>query len=236
MNAPLRHPASPYARRLARQRGIALDGLAGSGPFGRIVAADVEAFIPSAAAETQSAIPPAPAAAALLVAVSALGTRIRLQALRGLIAQFAGAKLELSFDALLSRSIGRSLQELSPHAAVAWEIGSGSARRLVPLTDIANAPFGRIQHLFGSGSATAAAGAFAVAPISLSVFRLRSQGIRPLMLSLLPDFSMRLAISVQEEEADALLCFDSRRVDESAAANMLSQIREDLEAPLRLLA
>jgi len=56
------------------------------------------------------------------------------------------------------------------------------------------------------------------------------------MLTILPDFSMRLAISVEEEEADALLCFDSRRMDENAAANLLSQIRENLEAPLRLLA
>jgi pyruvate/2-oxoglutarate dehydrogenase complex dihydrolipoamide acyltransferase (E2) component len=234
MNAPLRHPASPYARRLARQRGIALDGLAGSGPFGRIVAADIEAFIPRAATETRSAIQPAPSTAALLVAVAALGTRIKLQALRDLITQFAGAKLELSFDALLSRSIGRSLQEISPHTAVAWEIGSGSRRRLVGLPDVDNAPFSRIQRLIESDSATATV--FAVAPVSLSIFRLLPQGIRPLMLSLLPDFSMRLAISVEEEEADALLYFDSRRIDENAAANLLSQIRENLEAPLRLLA
>jgi pyruvate dehydrogenase E2 component (dihydrolipoamide acetyltransferase) len=37
--------ASPAARRLAQAHGIALDGLRGSGPEGRIVAADVEAAI-----------------------------------------------------------------------------------------------------------------------------------------------------------------------------------------------
>jgi len=90
-----------------------------------------------------------------VVAVSALGTRIKLQALRDLITQFAGAKLELSFDALLSRSIGRSLQELSPHTAVAWEIGSGSKRRLIELPDVANAPLSRIQRLIENDSASA---------------------------------------------------------------------------------
>src|SRR6202035_5061731 len=41
--------ASPLARRIARERGIDLRGLAGSGPGGRIVRADVLA--PSAAVE-----------------------------------------------------------------------------------------------------------------------------------------------------------------------------------------
>ena len=40
MNAPARTLASPYARRLARERGVALGSLVGSGPNGRIVAAD----------------------------------------------------------------------------------------------------------------------------------------------------------------------------------------------------
>jgi pyruvate dehydrogenase E2 component (dihydrolipoamide acetyltransferase) len=34
--------ASPVARRLAARRGVALDGLTGSGPGGRVVKADIE--------------------------------------------------------------------------------------------------------------------------------------------------------------------------------------------------
>jgi pyruvate dehydrogenase E2 component (dihydrolipoamide acetyltransferase) len=50
--------ASPLARRIARERGIDLRGLAGSGPGGRIVRADVLA--PSAAPQATTAASPAP--------------------------------------------------------------------------------------------------------------------------------------------------------------------------------
>jgi pyruvate dehydrogenase E2 component (dihydrolipoamide acetyltransferase) len=51
--------ASPLARRIASERGIDLRGLAGSGPGGRIVRADVLA--PSAAPQATTAASPAPA-------------------------------------------------------------------------------------------------------------------------------------------------------------------------------
>jgi pyruvate dehydrogenase E2 component (dihydrolipoamide acetyltransferase) len=50
--------ASPVARRLARERGVDLAGVAGTGPGGRIVKADVEA-----AGSAPAAVAPAPAAA-----------------------------------------------------------------------------------------------------------------------------------------------------------------------------
>ncbi|HSD80406.1 MAG TPA: biotin/lipoyl-containing protein, partial [Solirubrobacteraceae bacterium] len=61
--------ASPVARRLARERGVELGALRGSGPGGRIVKADVEAAAGAAApaapqpAAPQPAAPPEPAAA-----------------------------------------------------------------------------------------------------------------------------------------------------------------------------
>jgi pyruvate dehydrogenase E2 component (dihydrolipoamide acetyltransferase) len=54
--------ASPIARRIARDRGLDLTGLAGSGPGGRIVKADVERALESGVAP--AAAPPAPAPAA----------------------------------------------------------------------------------------------------------------------------------------------------------------------------
>ena len=56
--------ASPLARRLAEQRGIDLAGLAGSGPGGRIVKADVDAAAGKPAAAPAQAPAPAPAPAA----------------------------------------------------------------------------------------------------------------------------------------------------------------------------
>ena len=57
-----RAKASPVARRIAREQGIDLSGLQGTGPGGRIVKADVEAAASGGAAPAEAA-PAAPAAA-----------------------------------------------------------------------------------------------------------------------------------------------------------------------------
>ena len=57
--------ASPLARRMAKQAGLALEAIAGTGPNGRIVKVDVEAAIAAAAAAPAAAVAaPAPVAAA----------------------------------------------------------------------------------------------------------------------------------------------------------------------------
>ena len=58
--------ASPLARRIAQQAGIALDGIKGSGPNGRIIKADVEAVrtAPAAAPKSIPAAAPTPPPAA----------------------------------------------------------------------------------------------------------------------------------------------------------------------------
>lgn len=55
--APGRLFASPLARRLAAQAGLPLQGLAGSGPHGRIVKRDVQAALAHAAAPVPHAVP-----------------------------------------------------------------------------------------------------------------------------------------------------------------------------------
>ena len=56
--------ASPLARRIAAQKGLDLSGIAGSGPKGRIVKADVENATAAPKVEAPKAAAPAPAAAA----------------------------------------------------------------------------------------------------------------------------------------------------------------------------
>ncbi|WP_066710711.1 pyruvate dehydrogenase complex dihydrolipoamide acetyltransferase [Celeribacter ethanolicus] len=56
--------ASPLARRIAAQKGLDLSAIAGSGPKGRIVKADVENATAAPKAEAPKAAAPAPAAAA----------------------------------------------------------------------------------------------------------------------------------------------------------------------------
>ncbi|WP_158744155.1 biotin/lipoyl-containing protein, partial [Acidisphaera sp. L21] len=56
--------ASPLARRMAQQAGIALDGIKGSGPNGRIIKSDIEAAQASGGAPKPAATPAAAPAAA----------------------------------------------------------------------------------------------------------------------------------------------------------------------------
>jgi pyruvate dehydrogenase E2 component (dihydrolipoamide acetyltransferase) len=67
--------ASPLARRIARQSGVAVETIAGTGPGGRILRRDVEAAIAARPAAQPTAAPPAaaPPAAAPVAAAQAAG-------------------------------------------------------------------------------------------------------------------------------------------------------------------
>jgi pyruvate dehydrogenase E2 component (dihydrolipoamide acetyltransferase) len=107
--------ASPLARRMARERGVDLHALRGSGPGGRIVKADVQA------ARSRPAPEPAPAAAA-----AELGTRVA-RGPNALESQLAGAKGETT-EVELSRTqqtIARRMAESKatiPHFALEAEV------------------------------------------------------------------------------------------------------------------
>ena len=80
--------STPYARRIAGERGIALAVLTGTGPNGRVTGADVLRFVPpTATAPTASA--PAPSEA-MLPSPAALAATVDLAAIRDLLDQFAG--------------------------------------------------------------------------------------------------------------------------------------------------
>ena len=105
--------ASPLARRIARERGIDLAGLLGTGPDGRIVAEDVE----RAASGAPAAAPAAPGAAPPAAAPAALpeeGEVVRLTSVR--------------------RTIARRLSEAwqAPHFAVSM---SADMRRVIALRE-----------------------------------------------------------------------------------------------------
>jgi pyruvate dehydrogenase E2 component (dihydrolipoamide acetyltransferase) len=52
--------ASPYARKLAEEKGIDLSEVTGTGPHGRIIAADIEEYTPSKAAKKKGGVAQAP--------------------------------------------------------------------------------------------------------------------------------------------------------------------------------
>ncbi|WP_431284478.1 pyruvate dehydrogenase complex dihydrolipoamide acetyltransferase [Humitalea sp. 24SJ18S-53] len=108
--------ASPLARRMAAQAGLSLASIAGSGPQGRIVKADVEAALsrPATAAPAAAAAPApvaAPAPKAAPVAVSAAHTAVPNSTMRKVIARRLSeskqtiphfyASMEIELDAAL---------------------------------------------------------------------------------------------------------------------------------------
>jgi pyruvate dehydrogenase E2 component (dihydrolipoamide acetyltransferase) len=118
--------ASPLARRIARERGIDLGGLAGSGPGGRIVKADVQASLQGAArgpAPSQEAAPETAAGTPSMTSAGMPGA----EAPGGLAAQLASAKGETT-EVELSRTqqtIARRMAESKatiPHFALEVEV------------------------------------------------------------------------------------------------------------------
>ena len=95
---------SPYARRLARERGLSLETLCGTGPGGRILAADVLSFTAPPLIETQ------PVASAAVPAVAprlaAFATSIPLGAMHALLTAFEASGRQFEIDDILLRAIG----------------------------------------------------------------------------------------------------------------------------------
>ncbi|MYT19960.1 2-oxo acid dehydrogenase subunit E2 [Streptomyces sp. SID7760] len=73
---------SPLVRKLARDNGVDLRGLRGSGPEGLILRADVEAAL-----RAPEAPAPAPVGAPVAAAAAAVGERVPLKGLRGAVAE-----------------------------------------------------------------------------------------------------------------------------------------------------
>ena len=109
-------PATPSARRAAHESGIPLETVAGSGPRGRVQAADVQAAATAAAPAGTAALPvPAPAAAAK-------GREVEIVALTGI-------------RRTIAERMQRSFQE-SPHIALTVEVDmteAGNARKRLNL-------------------------------------------------------------------------------------------------------
>jgi pyruvate dehydrogenase E2 component (dihydrolipoamide acetyltransferase) len=119
--------ASPVVRSLARQHGIDLSTVRGSGPGGRIIRADVEGLIPAAgAAPARAASSSAPAAAtapaaAAPVATTAEDTRVPLSTIRKVTAKrLSEAALVPAFQlttVLDATELGALRRQINEHLA-----------------------------------------------------------------------------------------------------------------------
>lgn len=218
-----RRAASPYARRLARERGLSLDVLQGSGPNGRVVAADIAAYTA-----------PAPAAASGPQA-SALGTTIQLATLLQLLAGFADADTPFTLEDVVLRAAGCALDDVPETtslggAPVALEQNTGQ----LVFADIRKGSLGplRARRL----AAIEAGGDQSAEPASLSLKLLTATDIRPVMMPLKPGRSIRLVLAAGPATGECLLSFDATQVSEDAATELLTRFKAYLELPLRLLA
>ncbi|MDP3316175.1 MAG: E3 binding domain-containing protein [Devosia sp.] len=220
-----RRAISPYARRLARERGLSLDALRGTGPNGRIVAADIAAF---------TARPPA-AATASGPQASALGATLQLATLTQLLAGFAEAGTPFELEDVVLRAAGCALDDVPettsiPGAPVAFERKGGQ----LVFADIRNGSLGplRARRL----AALASGGDHSADPAAMSIKLLVASEIRPVMMPLLPGRAMRVVLAVGPGSGECLLSFDAAAVSDDAAAEFLTRLKAYLEQPLRLLA
>lgn len=114
--------ASPLARRIARERGIDITAIAGTGPDGRIVAEDVE----RAAAGGPAPAAPAPAPAAVAVTPSGAVESVPLTSVRKLIAKRLSEAWTAPHFALTMSADMRRVVELRER--LVEQAGEGAAR------------------------------------------------------------------------------------------------------------
>lgn len=215
-----RRAASPYARRLAREGGVPLDQLSGSGPAGRVVAADVLAFTarPGIVAVPQ---------------VSALGADIALAELRRLEAAIIAAGKPFAVEDMALRAAACALDDVPATATSGARVALEESDGQIVFADIRDGSLARVR----SRRLTAAAGHDQDSEAaSLSLRLLAASGVRPLLMPLLPSRAMRLVLVVGADSAECLLTFDATRITDESALEFLVRFKDCLETPLRLLA
>ncbi|MER8447024.1 E3 binding domain-containing protein [Mesorhizobium sp. M1066] len=224
---------SPYARRLARERAVPLETLRGSGPGGRILAADVLGFVAVATpANPPHIVAPCVAAAPHIAAFAA---SVALAALQDLLAALESTGRAFDIDDVLLRAAGRVCVEIADaakvgDASVALELaGRQTVFATAPEMPLTSLRTTRLAALANNRDD-------AEIPALLSIRLLPARDIRPVMLPLLPGRAMRLVVSVNTagDHAECLLITDAARVEEAIAGAWLVALKSAIEHPLRL--
>jgi len=233
VSAPARRlAASPYARRLARERGMDLSDMVGTGPGGRIVAADVPR--PRAAAPSPAPaapIPPGPSpvpSPTPLVQTGAFACRIHLTALHALLGAIGAAGKETTFDDLLIKAAAT--------ADAARTASSGSVLWITP--DAAPVLISGAERLpLSAVAAQCLRGGPAPPMHAFAVSRVRPTGLRPLAVAIPEGCVAHLVVALDTATttAEALLQYSTAAITLAEAAAVLAVIRDGLEKPLRLL-
>ncbi|MEQ1951166.1 E3 binding domain-containing protein [Mesorhizobium yinganensis] len=235
--------ATPYARRLARERGLSLSAITGSGPNGRITGDDLINF---RAPQVESVSPPAPAILApvsadpapaiaeplkitVAAAPSAIVARVDFSALEALLSQVRELRPDVSREDICLKAAAvasGAIASVIPDKALVLLTASGKRRRFNGLADASLSAIAKLRLSAGEDGAAAFAVSF-----------LGRAGIRPVAARLIDDGAARLVIGAEEKDgfAECLLGYDPARVDDESAEEFLAEFRDLVETPFRLL-
>jgi len=233
--SPQRIRATPYARRLARERGLPLSVIAGSGPNGRITGDDFLRRHAPLIGELAGASQPDVAANPVVVVGEAVATtpavivaHVEFAAIQRLLDQIAGIRPHVSREDLCLKAAAVALQETASfdsHPAIL--LMSPKQRR--HLAGLAEAPVGAIAAMIERAAVLGDA--------ALAVSFIGRAGIRPVMAQLVGGTPARLVIGAPDNGGctDCLLSYDAARIGDGAAEHYLAAFRDLVEAPFRLL-
>lgn len=224
---------TPLARRLASERGIDLNHVAGSGPHGRVVAADI------AAAPRASEAAPA-ASQFYLVADIEIG---RLQTLRD-EAKAAGADFSLGDFVVKAWAAALRRADQTAGTDIALIVDADGRRVTKIVRDAAGKTLTAIAR-----DAREAQGSAPEAGVTGAVRILMSPGIREFGAVVTPPFTSVLAVGtprrvpVEAEDGGVrfvsqmtvTLSCDPRAIDDTAAAALLAVFRSLVENPVTAL-
>jgi e3 binding domain len=229
--------ATPYARRLARERSIPLSAIVGSGPNGRVTGDDVTAHKPVVAqARPTAEVPPAivepritestaPAAAAVPAAIV---VGVEFAAAEALLARIAELRPEVTREDICLKAAALALQASPSFAAKgAILLLAGDQRRL--LTGLADASVSAIAGMRSGGQVAS--------PSALAISFIGRPGVRPVAAQLVDGVPARLVVGAPDKNgiADCLLSYDPAKVSDEHAETWLAAFRDLVEAPFRLL-
>jgi len=251
-----RRRATPLARRLARQHGIALDSLTGTGRRGRIDARDVLAALSSpsptppslaapgggedqgeveAAANRKPSRPPHPTLSSLKergAGLSEAPPPCAAFAATVALAPITALRerlggVPLAVEDFFIKATARALRTL-PDRFPAVSIGWRGAAGEGVLHDADRLALGSVAARRQNAPAGSAA---------LALTWIGRPGVRPAAAALAPDQRVRLLVAAGEGDAEAqcLLAYRADALDDNEAADLLGQIRDAVQDPLGLL-
>lgn len=211
--------ATPRARKLARERGVNLAQMRGTGPRGRIIAADIDSVAEPAGPSTRNG------------RIAALGMTFDPAPAATLCASFAKAGLDVDVEDAIIGAVIASLAAArdagdAPNT-LSFRSSGGDLR-------FDGAPAMSLSAIHRARSAEPSPAQVATTAPALSLEIVRGDGLAALFLQPFHGLEMRLMISIGDD-ARANLFFDEDRLSPALVASILGLLKQRLELPVLLL-